>query len=85
MSLQIFVARVNKSNDQLEQFPPRDDRTPQVKLAGKKLMDILENAMPKSQSQKGRATTTSATGSNQKVLKKKRGQEADLPSLSSSQ
>ena len=33
ISLQTFVARVNKIIDQLEQFPPRDDGTPQVKLA----------------------------------------------------
>jgi hypothetical protein len=32
ISLQTFVARVNKIIDQLEQFPPRDDGTPQVKL-----------------------------------------------------
>eukprot|EP00957_Ditylum_brightwellii_P041533 3145446-Ditylum_brightwellii.AAC.1 len=48
MSLQFFVARFNKINDQLEQFLPRNDGTPQVKLAGSKLMDVLENAMPKS-------------------------------------
>eukprot|EP00957_Ditylum_brightwellii_P163919 12479376-Ditylum_brightwellii.AAC.2 len=48
MSLHAFVARVNKMNDRLEQFPPRDNGTPQVKLAEDKLMDILENAVPKS-------------------------------------
>eukprot|EP00957_Ditylum_brightwellii_P028354 2141269-Ditylum_brightwellii.AAC.1 len=47
MSLQTFIARINKINDWLEQFLPRDDRTPQVKLADNKLMDILKNAMPK--------------------------------------
>eukprot|EP00957_Ditylum_brightwellii_P126296 9629090-Ditylum_brightwellii.AAC.1 len=35
-------------NDWLEQFPPRDDGTPQVKLTEDKLMDILENAVLKS-------------------------------------
>eukprot|EP00957_Ditylum_brightwellii_P193198 14710726-Ditylum_brightwellii.AAC.1 len=35
-------------NDRLEQFPPRDNGTPQVNLAEDKLMDILENAVPKS-------------------------------------
>eukprot|EP00957_Ditylum_brightwellii_P066748 5065551-Ditylum_brightwellii.AAC.1 len=35
-------------NDRLEQFLPRDDGTPQVKLTEDKLMDILENAVPKS-------------------------------------
>eukprot|EP00957_Ditylum_brightwellii_P102413 7806321-Ditylum_brightwellii.AAC.1 len=35
-------------NDRLEQFPPRDNVTPQVKLAEDKLMDIIENAVPKS-------------------------------------
>eukprot|EP00957_Ditylum_brightwellii_P176689 13457438-Ditylum_brightwellii.AAC.1 len=35
-------------NDHLEQFPPRDNRTPQVKLAEDKLMDINENAVPRS-------------------------------------
>eukprot|EP00957_Ditylum_brightwellii_P187905 14307278-Ditylum_brightwellii.AAC.1 len=48
MSLRIFVARVNKMNDRLEQFLPRDNGTPQVKRAEDKLMDILENAVPKS-------------------------------------
>eukprot|EP00957_Ditylum_brightwellii_P062090 4712335-Ditylum_brightwellii.AAC.1 len=47
MSIQTFIAKVNKINDQLEQFPPRDDGTPQVKLADDKLMEILENAMLK--------------------------------------
>eukprot|EP00957_Ditylum_brightwellii_P187408 14272779-Ditylum_brightwellii.AAC.1 len=37
-----------KMNDCLEQFPPRDDGTPQVKLTEDKLMDILKNAAPKS-------------------------------------
>eukprot|EP00957_Ditylum_brightwellii_P199598 15215821-Ditylum_brightwellii.AAC.1 len=32
----------------LEQLPPRDDGTPQVKLADNKLMDVLKNAVPKS-------------------------------------
>eukprot|EP00957_Ditylum_brightwellii_P035330 2679832-Ditylum_brightwellii.AAC.1 len=40
--------RVNKINYHLEQFLPRDNRTPQVKLAEDKLMDIIENAVPKS-------------------------------------
>eukprot|EP00957_Ditylum_brightwellii_P023501 1773311-Ditylum_brightwellii.AAC.1 len=48
MPLHTFVAGVNKMNDHQEQFPPRDDRTPQVKLAEDKLMDILENTVPKS-------------------------------------
>eukprot|EP00957_Ditylum_brightwellii_P017200 1296647-Ditylum_brightwellii.AAC.1 len=30
MSLQTFLARVNKIIDQLEQFPPRNDGTPQT-------------------------------------------------------
>eukprot|EP00957_Ditylum_brightwellii_P189950 14461027-Ditylum_brightwellii.AAC.1 len=41
-------ACVNKMNDQLEQFLPRNDRTHQVKLAEDKLIDILENVVPKS-------------------------------------
>eukprot|EP00957_Ditylum_brightwellii_P039614 2996141-Ditylum_brightwellii.AAC.2 len=48
MSLHTFVAQVNKMNDQLELFLTRDDETPQAKLAEDKLMDILENAVPKS-------------------------------------
>eukprot|EP00957_Ditylum_brightwellii_P086918 6615759-Ditylum_brightwellii.AAC.1 len=48
MSLHTFVACVNKMNNWLEQFPPREDGTPQVKLVEDKLMDILENAVPKS-------------------------------------
>eukprot|EP00957_Ditylum_brightwellii_P027894 2107564-Ditylum_brightwellii.AAC.1 len=47
LTLCTFVACFNKMNDHLEQFPPRDDQTPQVKLAKDKLMDILENAVPK--------------------------------------
>eukprot|EP00957_Ditylum_brightwellii_P078075 5935338-Ditylum_brightwellii.AAC.1 len=35
-------------NDHLDQFLPRDDETPQVKLVENELMDILENAVPKS-------------------------------------
>eukprot|EP00957_Ditylum_brightwellii_P141253 10762028-Ditylum_brightwellii.AAC.1 len=35
-------------NDQLAQFPPRDDRTHKEKLVNDKTMDILEAAMPKS-------------------------------------
>eukprot|EP00957_Ditylum_brightwellii_P068745 5218390-Ditylum_brightwellii.AAC.1 len=34
----------NQMNDQMEQFLPREDGTPHVKLAEDKLMDILENA-----------------------------------------
>eukprot|EP00957_Ditylum_brightwellii_P070962 5392479-Ditylum_brightwellii.AAC.1 len=48
MSLHAFVAHVNKMNSCLEQFPPRNDRTPQATLAEDKLMDILENTVPKS-------------------------------------
>eukprot|EP00957_Ditylum_brightwellii_P091180 6942089-Ditylum_brightwellii.AAC.1 len=48
MSLHTFVAHVNKMKNQLEQFLPRDDGTPQVKLVEDKLMVILENALPKS-------------------------------------
>eukprot|EP00957_Ditylum_brightwellii_P136024 10372856-Ditylum_brightwellii.AAC.1 len=48
MSLHTFVAHVNKMNDRLEQFPLRDNGTPQVKLVKDKLMDILENTVPKS-------------------------------------
>eukprot|EP00957_Ditylum_brightwellii_P206400 15348253-Ditylum_brightwellii.AAC.2 len=48
MSMCKFVARVNKINKRLAQFLPRDDGTPQEKLADDKIMDILENAMPKS-------------------------------------
>eukprot|EP00957_Ditylum_brightwellii_P107148 8174746-Ditylum_brightwellii.AAC.1 len=47
MSLCTLVVRVNKMNNLLEKFPPRDNRTHQVKLAEDKLMDILENAVPK--------------------------------------
>eukprot|EP00957_Ditylum_brightwellii_P148638 11316490-Ditylum_brightwellii.AAC.1 len=47
MSTQKFTAQVNKINDRLAQFPPRDDRNPQEKLANDKIMDILENVMPK--------------------------------------
>eukprot|EP00957_Ditylum_brightwellii_P211490 15366226-Ditylum_brightwellii.AAC.1 len=39
---------VNKMNNHLEQFLPRDNRSPQVKLVEDELMDILENAVPKS-------------------------------------
>eukprot|EP00957_Ditylum_brightwellii_P028115 2122694-Ditylum_brightwellii.AAC.1 len=46
MSLRAFVACVNEMNGRLEQFLPRDNRTPQVKLVEDKLMDILENAVP---------------------------------------
>eukprot|EP00957_Ditylum_brightwellii_P092622 7053110-Ditylum_brightwellii.AAC.2 len=46
-SLQTFIAQVNKINDWLEQFLPRDNGTPQFKLADSKLMDILKNTMPK--------------------------------------
>eukprot|EP00957_Ditylum_brightwellii_P021850 1648251-Ditylum_brightwellii.AAC.1 len=42
------VACVDEINKRLPQFPPRDDRTPQKKLANNKPMDILESAMPKS-------------------------------------
>eukprot|EP00957_Ditylum_brightwellii_P151678 11550735-Ditylum_brightwellii.AAC.1 len=45
MYLCTFVAQIKESNDWLEQFPPRDDGTPQVKLADERLMDILESAM----------------------------------------
>eukprot|EP00957_Ditylum_brightwellii_P061731 4684326-Ditylum_brightwellii.AAC.1 len=48
MSLHNFVAHVNTINKRLAQFPPRDDRTPQEKLVNNKIMDILENAIPKS-------------------------------------
>eukprot|EP00957_Ditylum_brightwellii_P147864 11259782-Ditylum_brightwellii.AAC.2 len=48
ISLHTFVAHINEMNGQLEQFLPRDNRTPQVKLAEDKLMDILENTVPKS-------------------------------------
>eukprot|EP00957_Ditylum_brightwellii_P165424 12594518-Ditylum_brightwellii.AAC.1 len=34
-------------NDWLEQFLPRDNRNPQVKLADNELIDILKNAVPK--------------------------------------
>eukprot|EP00957_Ditylum_brightwellii_P205051 15342003-Ditylum_brightwellii.AAC.1 len=47
MSTCKLVARVNTINESLAQFPSRDDMTFQVKLAGEKIMDILENAMPK--------------------------------------
>eukprot|EP00957_Ditylum_brightwellii_P035643 2702360-Ditylum_brightwellii.AAC.1 len=45
--INLYIPKVNKINNQLEQFPPRDDGNPQVKLADNKLMDILESAMPK--------------------------------------
>eukprot|EP00957_Ditylum_brightwellii_P142936 10890802-Ditylum_brightwellii.AAC.1 len=48
MSLHAFVARVNKMNDCLEQFLPTDYGTPQVNLVENKLMNILENTVPKS-------------------------------------
>eukprot|EP00957_Ditylum_brightwellii_P198464 15125485-Ditylum_brightwellii.AAC.1 len=48
ISLRAFVAHVNKMNNCLEQFLPRDNGTPQVKLVEDKLMNILENAVPKS-------------------------------------
>eukprot|EP00957_Ditylum_brightwellii_P150646 11470011-Ditylum_brightwellii.AAC.1 len=48
MSLCAFVASVNEMNNYLEQFPPRDNVTPQAKLAEDKLMDILEKVVPKS-------------------------------------
>eukprot|EP00957_Ditylum_brightwellii_P070616 5365636-Ditylum_brightwellii.AAC.2 len=47
MSLQTFAARIHKINDQIEQFLTRDNMTPQVKLADDKLMDIMENKIPK--------------------------------------
>eukprot|EP00957_Ditylum_brightwellii_P079332 6031459-Ditylum_brightwellii.AAC.1 len=106
-------------NDRLEQFLPRDNGTPQVKLAEDKLMDILENAVPKSwqseirrqrfdcaaegqatfiwfckclelldppkQSQKGTHDAISATGTLKQILRKKRGWEADEPSLTENQ
>eukprot|EP00957_Ditylum_brightwellii_P199006 15169745-Ditylum_brightwellii.AAC.1 len=48
MSLCAFVACINEMNDWLEQFLPRDNGTPQVKLAEDESMDILENAVPQS-------------------------------------
>eukprot|EP00957_Ditylum_brightwellii_P194773 14835882-Ditylum_brightwellii.AAC.1 len=48
MSLHTFVVSINKMNGRLEQFPPRDNRTPQVKLIENKLIVILKNAVPKS-------------------------------------
>eukprot|EP00957_Ditylum_brightwellii_P133862 10207315-Ditylum_brightwellii.AAC.1 len=104
-------------NDCLEQFPFRDNRTSQVKLAEDKLMDILENKVPKSwqgqmhrqrfncaakgqakficfseclesldpPKQKNGQDATSAAGSNQQIPKKKRGQEANAPSLTENQ
>eukprot|EP00957_Ditylum_brightwellii_P046877 3557794-Ditylum_brightwellii.AAC.1 len=42
-----FVARVNKINEWLALFLPRDDTTPQVKLDDDKIMDILEITLPK--------------------------------------
>eukprot|EP00957_Ditylum_brightwellii_P091821 6991236-Ditylum_brightwellii.AAC.1 len=47
VSLHTFVASVNKMNDQMEQSSLRDDGTPQVQLTEDKLIDILENAVPK--------------------------------------
>eukprot|EP00957_Ditylum_brightwellii_P005733 437296-Ditylum_brightwellii.AAC.1 len=44
--LQTFIARVNKINDWLEKFPPRDGKTPQIKLVDDKLMDFMRNEMP---------------------------------------
>eukprot|EP00957_Ditylum_brightwellii_P207185 15351876-Ditylum_brightwellii.AAC.1 len=119
MSLCTFIACVNKMNNQLEQFLPRDNRTPQVKLAEDTLMDILENAVSKSwkgeisrqrfdcmaegqaefiqfreclelldppkQGRKGGHDATLATGTWQQILRKKRGQEADAPSLTEKQ
>eukprot|EP00957_Ditylum_brightwellii_P024251 1829329-Ditylum_brightwellii.AAC.1 len=106
-------------NGQLEQFPPRDDGTPQVKLVEDKLIDILENSVPKSwqggmhrqmfdciatreakfiqfckylelldppkQGQKGGHDAMSATDTWQQILRRKRGQEADAPSLTENQ
>eukprot|EP00957_Ditylum_brightwellii_P022626 1706627-Ditylum_brightwellii.AAC.2 len=43
--MHLYMFSINK---RLAQFPPRDNRTFQEKLADNKLMDILENAMPKS-------------------------------------
>eukprot|EP00957_Ditylum_brightwellii_P145759 11099339-Ditylum_brightwellii.AAC.1 len=117
MSLHTFVAHVNKMNDYLEQFSPRDNGTPQVKLAEDKLMYIPNNAVPKSWQgemrrqrfdcaakgqakficfckclesldplkQKNGQDATSATGSNQQIPKKKRGQEANAPNLMENQ
>eukprot|EP00957_Ditylum_brightwellii_P155543 11840492-Ditylum_brightwellii.AAC.1 len=48
MSLHAFVARVNEMNNCLKQLPSRHSGTPKVKLVEGKLMDILENAVPKS-------------------------------------
>eukprot|EP00957_Ditylum_brightwellii_P201694 15326788-Ditylum_brightwellii.AAC.1 len=48
MSLRTFIVCVNKMNGHLEQFPPRDNGTPQVKLVEDKLMDIFKNTVPKS-------------------------------------
>eukprot|EP00957_Ditylum_brightwellii_P153445 11678579-Ditylum_brightwellii.AAC.1 len=48
MFLCTFVAHVKEMNDHLEQFPPRDNGTPQVKLVEDKLMNILKNVVPKS-------------------------------------
>eukprot|EP00957_Ditylum_brightwellii_P116865 8914529-Ditylum_brightwellii.AAC.1 len=48
VSLCTFVACINKMNDHLEQFTPRDNETPQVKLVEDELIDILENTVPKS-------------------------------------
>eukprot|EP00957_Ditylum_brightwellii_P050062 3794803-Ditylum_brightwellii.AAC.1 len=45
---QNFVACINSINDQLEQVPPREARTLQVKLVNDNLMDIIESTMPKS-------------------------------------
>eukprot|EP00957_Ditylum_brightwellii_P162878 12403303-Ditylum_brightwellii.AAC.1 len=46
----------------------------------------LESLDPsKQQDQKGRATTMPVTSSNSWILRKKKGQEADLPSISTSQ
>eukprot|EP00957_Ditylum_brightwellii_P137365 10472597-Ditylum_brightwellii.AAC.1 len=46
MSIQEFVAQVNKINKRLAQFLPRDDKTSQEKIADDKIMVILENTMP---------------------------------------
>eukprot|EP00957_Ditylum_brightwellii_P140488 10703571-Ditylum_brightwellii.AAC.2 len=35
MSLHTFIVHINKVNDRLEQFPPRDNKTPQYPIPGK--------------------------------------------------
>eukprot|EP00957_Ditylum_brightwellii_P194427 14807331-Ditylum_brightwellii.AAC.1 len=47
MNVHQFVAQINKINDCITQFPPKDNSSPQEKLPNDEIMDILEAAMHK--------------------------------------